>query len=207
MLSMPDTLWVLLAGFDYGLKHSLRIHGFWPTWPCLIVEVLATLAKFLELSGHCTVINCAFTFFTNVFRYFLGAVRQFQLVKSVPKLDYISCSYVLLSSHSKWSNTQCVSVPTTTVLQTTADTILHFKLLWPHDICTTSSMYQDNVNFFSLRSASIVLINYKILIWILVCLWVQNIGPTIMLESWKWRQIGQLVWFLCLVAHQSLWVT
>ena len=50
----------------HGLEHSLRIHGFRPTWSCLMIKVFATQAKFLELSGYCTVIT--FTFHTaNVF--------------------------------------------------------------------------------------------------------------------------------------------
>ena len=32
------------------------------TWSCQIVEVFATRTKFLEPSGYCIVINCAFTF-------------------------------------------------------------------------------------------------------------------------------------------------
>ena len=46
----------------YDLEHSLGIYGFRPTWLCLIVELLATAAKFLQPSSYYNGINCAFTF-------------------------------------------------------------------------------------------------------------------------------------------------
>ena len=52
MLRSPDTLWVLLAGFAYSLKHSLGILDFKPIWSCLIIDVLAIRAKFLKPSGY-----------------------------------------------------------------------------------------------------------------------------------------------------------
>ena len=36
----------------YGYKHNFGTHSFRPTWPCLIIKVLATQAKFLQLSGY-----------------------------------------------------------------------------------------------------------------------------------------------------------
>ncbi len=75
-------LWVLLARFasmawSTALKSSFRL-----TWPCLIVEVLATQMKFLEPSGYCTMINCASTFrTTNTFGCFCCIMVQFGLVK------------------------------------------------------------------------------------------------------------------------------
>ena len=51
-----------------AFQFHYRIYGFKSTWPCLIIEVLATRAKFLEPSGLCTMINCTFTFWAlNVF--------------------------------------------------------------------------------------------------------------------------------------------
>ena len=71
MPSLPDTLQVLLTWF----ASLTRIHGFRPTWPCLIIKVLATWVKFLEQSGYCTVINFAFTFHsTNDFSCFYGVM-------------------------------------------------------------------------------------------------------------------------------------
>ena len=35
----------------YGLEHGLGMHCFKPIWPCLIVEVLVALVKFLEQFG------------------------------------------------------------------------------------------------------------------------------------------------------------
>ena len=45
--------------FD-GLKHNLGIYSFRPTWPCPIVEFLATWVKFLQPSSYCNAINCTF---------------------------------------------------------------------------------------------------------------------------------------------------
>ena len=50
-----DTCWMCLYG--------LEIHSFWLSWLCLVIEVLVTLAKCLEPSGYCIVINCCFWFF------------------------------------------------------------------------------------------------------------------------------------------------
>ena len=70
----------------YGLLLGLGVHCFRPTWPFLIVEVLATRTKFLERSSYCIVINYAITFrTTNVFSCFWGVMDQFQL----PELDYV----------------------------------------------------------------------------------------------------------------------
>ena len=51
------TIWILLTGFI----SMILIHGFRPTWPYPIADVLATREKFLEPSGYCTVMNFAFT--------------------------------------------------------------------------------------------------------------------------------------------------
>ena len=41
--------------WSYDLEHSLGIHGFSPTWSCLIAEFLTTQLKFFEdPSGYCT---------------------------------------------------------------------------------------------------------------------------------------------------------
>ena len=72
------TPWIRL----YDLEHCLGIHAFGPTRPCLIVEVIATQAKFLQSSCYCTVINCANTFsITNIFGCLRSLIAQFELVK------------------------------------------------------------------------------------------------------------------------------
>ena len=53
-----------------------------PTRLCLIFEVLATRATFLQPSGYSIMINCAFTFrTTNILGYFCGVRVEFELVK------------------------------------------------------------------------------------------------------------------------------
>ena len=70
---------VILAEFAlYIRENGLAFHSFRPIWDFLMVEILATRAKFLQPSCYCTAINCAFTFHTtDVFGYFstLGTRR------------------------------------------------------------------------------------------------------------------------------------
>ena len=47
--SPSTTCWVCLCGWE----HSFRLYGFRPACSCLIVELLATQAKFLELFRFC----------------------------------------------------------------------------------------------------------------------------------------------------------
>ena len=66
-----------------SLEHGLRIHAFRLTWPCQIIEVLATRAEFFQLSGYWSMINFAFTFrTTNDFGVLCdGVMTQFKLVE------------------------------------------------------------------------------------------------------------------------------
>ena len=86
MLSLPDTLWGLLA----GVTSIVWTTGFRPPWPCQIIEVLVTQAKFLDPSDYCSIINCTFTFCTtNDFSCFHSIMAQFELVKH-KFLNYIT---------------------------------------------------------------------------------------------------------------------
>ena len=67
--SSPNTLQVLLAGFAYMISESTVLDLL--DLLDLIIKVLATRVKFLELSSHCTMVNSAFAFHTtNVFGCF-----------------------------------------------------------------------------------------------------------------------------------------
>ena len=80
--NLPDTLRVLLARLALMAGSTVSKSSFRLTWRCLIIEAFATLAKCLELSGYCTMINCASTFCTiNVFGYFRGIMSEFELMK------------------------------------------------------------------------------------------------------------------------------
>ena len=66
----------------YDLNYALGIHSFRPIWPCLIVKLIATWAKFLKPSGCCILLSCTFTLHTtNVFGCFHSIMAQFELVK------------------------------------------------------------------------------------------------------------------------------
>ena len=62
MPSSPATLRVLLI----ELAHNLENRDFRPTWPCLIIEFLATYVKFLKPAGYLITINFIFRT-TNIF--------------------------------------------------------------------------------------------------------------------------------------------
>ena len=103
----------------YGLGHSLRICSYRPTWPCMLVKVLTTQAKFIEPSDYCTVINCAVNFCTtNDFGFFHGIMAQFEFVEH--KLLNWTMLYVHLCSFQiKHRVNQC---RTTKILPTLACT-------------------------------------------------------------------------------------
>ena len=68
--------------FLYGSGHGLGIYSFTPISLSVVIEVLATRAKFLEQYGFSIVINGVFTFHgTNVFGCFHGVMAQFKLIK------------------------------------------------------------------------------------------------------------------------------
>ena len=136
MQHLPDTLWMLLARFDSMTWNTAFGSSFILSWPCLIIKVLATWMKFLKLSGYCTLVNCVFTICTtNVFGFFHCVIALFELVKHKFS-NYIHCTFICVSfkSHTDWCNAQCVSAPTTKILQTTVSTYNCFELLLLHDI-------------------------------------------------------------------------
>ena len=109
--SLNSTRWTCLYGFEY----DLGIHGFKPTWPCLIIELLAAQVKFLQASCYYP----PFIFRTNVFGCFRTDVAHFELFKhKMPNQIMLSvhlyCFQIML-----WSNALRVSAPTTTILPNT----------------------------------------------------------------------------------------
>ena len=93
------------------LEHSLRIHGFRLTWPCLIIEVLATRAKFLEPSDYCIVIS---SFWLPLCHYGTAQTRK----ASVPELDWCPSPVQLSNNTCHEKNALLVSTPTTMILLT-----------------------------------------------------------------------------------------
>ena len=68
------TCWIYLCSLEPGL----RIHGFWPAWPCLIIKVLTTEWNFLN---H-LMIDSTFTFLYNkCFWLHLCIMTRFELLK------------------------------------------------------------------------------------------------------------------------------
>ena len=127
MPNSPDTApcWICLN----GLVHCFTIHGFRPTWPCLIIKVLATRAKLLDPSDYWEEINCTFTFYTtNVFWLF---PQHYGPVQTLNKSSQIRLHCMFICMNFKWyterRNAQHVSAPTTTILPTTAGTFHSFS--------------------------------------------------------------------------------
>ena len=130
MLRSPDTftaihqICLIISKFvSMTLKRGLRICSFSSVWLCLIIKVLAIWVKFLELSGYCTVINYAFTFYlTNIFGY-LSVMDQLDLIKH--NIPHFKSQYEILAfrSHSK----TMYNMSTTTILPITAGTFYSFN--------------------------------------------------------------------------------
>ena len=93
MLSLLNAFWRLLTGFA-SLAWSTALESTILGWPCLIIGVLATRAKFLQLSGYYTVIKHTFTFCTrNIFDSLCGVMARFKLVK-VGWLGFMAYPYL-----------------------------------------------------------------------------------------------------------------
>ena len=90
-----------------------RILSFKPTWPFLIVKIVATQAKFLKPSSYCTVINYASTFYaTNVFSCF----HTHKALLFIRLYCIFICS--TFKSCLEWTNAH-ISTPTATIIPTT----------------------------------------------------------------------------------------
>ena len=82
MPNSPDTLHVLFFRFATMTSRTALESSFMLTGLCLISDVLAAQAKFLQPPGYCTVINRAFTFHTTkVFDCFHSIMAQFEVIK------------------------------------------------------------------------------------------------------------------------------
>ena len=121
---LSDTLWVPFDGFmSKALSTASEIYGFWPTWPSSSVKVLVTRVKFLQPSGYCSVLNCAFTFWKT----------SFELSPSRYSWSYICktriCSYIgaTFKLNSVWNNRKRVSVSTNTIQPSTVDSYHRLK--------------------------------------------------------------------------------
>ena len=110
MLTLPDTLWVLLTLFA-SMAWSTTLQSIVLGIPDLAIQV-----KFLEPSDYYTVINFAFIFIQKLFLV-VSTLAQFKLVKQIPELDYIVCSSVAFKSHAEWNSAQHVNTLTNMILQ------------------------------------------------------------------------------------------
>ena len=106
-----------LAWYSPSATHrrkASRIHEFWPTWLCLIIDIIATRAKFYEPSYYFTVTNCAHTFCTIkvfvCFRFEL-ANHKFQCIL----LCTITC--LTLNLHTDLNKSWRIRTPTTSILR------------------------------------------------------------------------------------------
>ena len=118
-----------LSDLSLWLGVQLRNSRF---YAYLFMKVFETRVKFLEHPRFCTVINCAFNFYTtNVFVCFRYVIAQFEQAKHKCPRQIIPCTFICAAfkSHREGTNAQRVIVPTTTNQQTTADTYLGLNRL------------------------------------------------------------------------------
>ena len=130
----------------YGLKHRLKIYGFRPTWPCLIIEVLglpdlAWSLRFLQpeqnLLNHLHLTEPS-PFCTEFFDCFRGIMSQFECMKhKFIELDYISHLSVQLSNHTWRETIHNVSVYQQDTINLWRS-LLWLELLGSHDVHATN---------------------------------------------------------------------
>ena len=108
----------------FGLENDLRIHDFRPTWPCKIVEVLATWAKFIQQSNYCTfsfvreIYLVASTVLWHCFNMTAYQLSRYYPPKWIPITAWaVSVVCVAFKLHTEWSHRQRVSTPPTTTNQ------------------------------------------------------------------------------------------
>ena len=94
--SPSATHWICL----YGMKYGPGVHTFRPTWPCPVIEVLVTWAKFFKPSNFCIVIKCNSTFCTtNIFNCCFGIMALIEFVKQEFLNQTVAYSIVYLLDH------------------------------------------------------------------------------------------------------------
>ena len=103
------------------------------SWPCLIIKVLAIWANFLEPSGYCIVINCAFMFCTtNVFGCSCDVMNKF--------LNYAILHVHLCGFQIPHRVEQCTMCQCTNYHYTInhSEYLPWLELLQSYDICMTN---------------------------------------------------------------------
>ena len=138
----------------YVFEHCLGIHGFKPTWPCLI-EVLANREKYLE--PH-SVICCAYNSHTTYgFCYFRDNMTNLNFIKTeLPQIDSALCSSERLSnltgSEAMYSWGTNHQLPRNKILQTC---VLHnYIYIYIYQIFKNElsfeiyKLFQENIFYF-----------------------------------------------------------
>ena len=127
------------------LKHGSGIYGLKPIWVCLIIEILVTWGKFLQLSGYCTIINFSFPFHTtHIYGGFCSVAAKFKLLN---KISQFRCMFILVDfkSNTEWSNAQCVSGPSSTILPPTTNSFHSLNCFSPMINAQLTSTYQNMI--------------------------------------------------------------
>ena len=88
MLSLPDTLQVLLTRFASMACRTALESTVLGLYDCLIVKVLAAQMKTFESFGYCTLINCVFTFHITNAIHLCG----FQIIHGVKPCTMCQCT-------------------------------------------------------------------------------------------------------------------
>ena len=115
--SLSVTWWIFLS----SLEHSIGIYSFRPSWPCLIIEVLATWAKFIQpsVTFHLSLSKC--------FGCFCGIMAQFE--QTSPLAEWIERSPMAQETgiHSQVKSYQTQKMVLDTSLLNTQHYKVHIK--------------------------------------------------------------------------------
>ena len=112
----------------------------------VITEILATRAKFLDLSCYCSRINCAFTFrTTNVFAFFWGIMAEFELVKQKYLFRVHLCGFQITHRVNSCRTGQRTYYHYTTNHN---GTFHSYELFQSRDISTTLNHAMDRLSSF-----------------------------------------------------------
>ena len=128
LLDTPSiNYWIWL----YDLVHRLGMHSFRPTWPCSIIDVLATRVKCIEPPHYCAMIK------TNVSVFLPSVINQFEYPKrkffALTRLFVYLCSFQI--THGEKTNKQTMhDIFSALILTTTAYTYQSLQC-FRHVIC------------------------------------------------------------------------
>ena len=113
----------------YGLEHDLGIHSFWPTWLCLIVDVLAVREKFLQTSADVYYDQLHLQILLKIFFFVSSRHNDLVWTRNVLELEYAHlCGFQITHRVNQCTTCKRANYFNKSGVLTTAWTILNFKI-------------------------------------------------------------------------------